>query len=278
MTETFAVDQIVVGDRQRIDSDVSDLAESIQVLGLLNPITVVLQREGMGGLESRDVPVLVAGLRRLRACEALGWETIQANVLELYDLDLELAEIDENIIREDLTALERGEQLERRKWIYEQKYPETRRGGDTTKPQQNENVSFSKNTAESIGKTERSVQMDIAAVSGIPQTLRNELRNTKSAASQADLKALSRKKDDPVLQRDAVRAVKEGKVASLREALKDDKAPTKSQADAALDQLARYMVELGADPERLKILFAPLKKKNPMCNKLLWRLRQSEAA
>ena len=42
-------------------------------------------------------------------------------MVELYDIDIELAEIDENIIREDLTALDRGEQLERRKWIFNQK-------------------------------------------------------------------------------------------------------------------------------------------------------------
>ena len=39
-------------------------------------------------------------------------------MVELYDLDLELAEIDENLIREDLTVLERGEQLSRRKYVY----------------------------------------------------------------------------------------------------------------------------------------------------------------
>lgn len=273
----FPIKDIVVDDRHRVGSDISDLVESIQTIGLLNPITVVMQKEGIGGLDSRDVPVLVAGLRRLRSCEALGWETIPVSVLELYDLDLELAEFDENLMRQDLTALERGEQLERRKWIYEQRYPDTRAGvagGKAT----NENLSFVENTAKSIDKTKRSVQLDIAAVSGIPQSLRNELRNTKSATSQADLKALARKKDDITLQKDAVRAVVEGKATSLRAALKDDKAPTKSQSDAALDQLSRYMVELGADPERLKILFAPLKKKNPMCAKLLWRLRQRDAA
>ena len=65
--------------------------------------------------------VLVAGARRLAACKQLGWTEIPATVVELYDIDLELAEIDENLIRMELTALDRAEQLERRKWIFGQK-------------------------------------------------------------------------------------------------------------------------------------------------------------
>ena len=72
-----------------------------------------------------DTPVLVAGARRLAACKSLGWSEIPATVVELNDIDLELAEIDENLIREDLTALERGEQLLRRKWIFGQKGKES---------------------------------------------------------------------------------------------------------------------------------------------------------
>lgn len=67
------------------------LAESIQRLGLINPITV-----------TRDL-VLVAGERRYTACKSLGWSSIPAQFIE--DLDpsaLRAIELEENIKRVDL--------------------------------------------------------------------------------------------------------------------------------------------------------------------------------
>ncbi|MBI5545842.1 MAG: ParB N-terminal domain-containing protein [Deltaproteobacteria bacterium] len=97
---------------------VRELVGSIRELGLLNPISV-----------SKDFE-LVSGLHRFAACTALGWTEIPACVLDLDALHLELAELDENLIRNELTALERGEQLARREEIYETLHPETRHGGD----------------------------------------------------------------------------------------------------------------------------------------------------
>jgi ParB family chromosome partitioning protein len=59
-----------VGERHRRDlGDVDGLAESIEDIGLLNPITV--DENGL----------LLAGARRLAACKRLGWKTIPANVV-----------------------------------------------------------------------------------------------------------------------------------------------------------------------------------------------------
>jgi len=82
-------------------------------------------------------------------------------VVELFDIDLELAEIDENLIRMELTALDRAEQLERRKWIYEQKHPDTKAGVAGAKAKWNQgddatkNVSFADDAAEKTGQTAR---------------------------------------------------------------------------------------------------------------------------
>ena len=109
------IEDIIIEPGKRGVGDVSALAESIDVLGLLNPVTVVIQQGHDGHSVSYDEPVLVAGARRLAASKQVGWTEIDANVVELYDLDLELAEIDENLIRMELTVLGRAEQLQRRK-------------------------------------------------------------------------------------------------------------------------------------------------------------------
>ena len=63
-----------------------DLAASIADIGLLHPIVV-----RPGGL-------LIAGERRLRACESLGWTTIAVHIVDL--ADVVRGELDENTQRE----------------------------------------------------------------------------------------------------------------------------------------------------------------------------------
>ena len=95
--------QIKEGRRRLDRSHVQELADSIRQLGLLNPITI--DRENC----------LIAGLHRLEAAKMLGWPEIECTVSSLDGLQAELAEIDENIVRSGLSALEYGEALLRRK-------------------------------------------------------------------------------------------------------------------------------------------------------------------
>ena len=115
------------------------------------------RRWGSGGIENHATPILVAGARRLEACKQLGWTEIDTNVVELYDIDLELAEIDENLIREELTALDRAEQLERRKWIFGQKG-----GHKMPTPGGEQEIGFAKDVADKIGMSKRSINRHLA--------------------------------------------------------------------------------------------------------------------
>ena len=81
---------------------VSELAASIKIVGLINPITV-----------SRD-GTLIAGLHRLEACRCLGFDEIECVVLDCDELRTELAEIDENLVRNDLDSVRIGELAIRR--------------------------------------------------------------------------------------------------------------------------------------------------------------------
>jgi ParB family transcriptional regulator, chromosome partitioning protein len=67
---TRAISGIRVGERIRKDvGDVAALAESIRLLGLINPIIV------------RPDGTLISGERRLRACTLLGWTEIPVRIL-----------------------------------------------------------------------------------------------------------------------------------------------------------------------------------------------------
>jgi ParB family chromosome partitioning protein len=66
-----AIADIKVGKRRRRRDmgDIGTLAESIEDIGLLNPITV------------NERCQLLAGARRLAACKQLGWKRIPVNVV-----------------------------------------------------------------------------------------------------------------------------------------------------------------------------------------------------
>lgn len=141
------------GRREAAPADVRELADSIAEIGLLNPITVSQSR------------TLIAGLHRLEAAKLLGWTEIECVVSGLEGLRAELAEIDENFVRSDLTPLEFGELLLRRKEIYEALHPESKNGGDrrsegirTSNCRSDSVSSFAQDTAEKLGIGRRTVE------------------------------------------------------------------------------------------------------------------------
>jgi ParB/RepB/Spo0J family partition protein len=112
------IDSIKINERLRevsIDK-VTEIAASIKEIGLLNPITVTENNE------------LIAGNHRLEAFRMLGFQEIPVNVVPLSGLKQELAEIDENLIRNDLHYIDLGEHLKERKRIFELLHPETIKG------------------------------------------------------------------------------------------------------------------------------------------------------
>ena len=117
-------DITVIPDRmRRFRPDVVDgLAKSIAARGLLHPITL---RKGA----SDGAYVLVAGRHRLEAVRKLGHQTVAAVILDGADSDrAQLVEIDENLVRADLTPAERAAHQAKRKEIYERLHPETKAG------------------------------------------------------------------------------------------------------------------------------------------------------
>ena len=84
---------------------VVDLAESIKGIGLLHPITVA----DMG-----DSYLLLSGLHRIKAFNLLKKTTIPANIIEGAKAVYELVEVEENLVRSDLNAIQTAEHIVRR--------------------------------------------------------------------------------------------------------------------------------------------------------------------
>ena len=84
--------------RTRIDeAELADLARSMEASGLLQPVIV---RPRDGGFE------LIAGERRWRAAERLGWQKISAVVKEVDDRTLLTLALIENLQRDDLSPID----------------------------------------------------------------------------------------------------------------------------------------------------------------------------
>jgi len=97
---------------------VSELAESIKIIGLINPITI--DKAG----------TLIAGAHRLEACRQLGFDEIECVVLDCGELLMELAEIDENLIRNNHDGIRIGELALRRDEVLEKLGLRRMHGGD----------------------------------------------------------------------------------------------------------------------------------------------------
>jgi len=90
------ISEIQIKKRIRKDSgNINELSESMNVHGLMNPIVL-----------TRDYQ-LIAGFRRLESAKKLGWENIEANIIDAPTKIKKLEmEIEENIHRKDFTPEE----------------------------------------------------------------------------------------------------------------------------------------------------------------------------
>jgi N6-adenosine-specific RNA methylase IME4/ParB-like chromosome segregation protein Spo0J len=140
--------------------NVDAIAESMKAQGQLQPI-VVRERPGGRGYW------LIAGRHRLEAAKKLKWETIRCEVLDGLSADqAELAEIDENLIRAELTPAEMAMHTVRRKELYEKIHPATKQGGAPGKAGGGKKAkaanlaTFAKETAKTTGQSDRKVRRD----------------------------------------------------------------------------------------------------------------------
>jgi ParB family chromosome partitioning protein len=206
------VNEIIIKDRKRQadDEKVDEIIKSVKEIGLLNPISVNKTDEGY---------VLIAGLHRLTAYKRLGYNRIQAVIVNMDDIHSELAEIDENLVRAELHYLDRAEMLKRRQEIYEKLYPDFAKSEKVKKnlkqfnSTENETVSFSdkgsnneslngekkdenfvSDTAKKTGLSERTVQQDLQLAKNLDKGVKEKIKKNK--ISKGDALKIAREKKE----------------------------------------------------------------------------------
>ncbi|MCL2120118.1 MAG: MT-A70 family methyltransferase [Planctomycetaceae bacterium] len=203
----ISIDKITIpGTRRGIDAGkVRELAESIRRIGLLHPVTVTRDHR------------LVAGAHRLEACRVAGMSEIHCCFVDGDLLHIELAEIDENLIRNELDPISIGELAIRRDEILESlglraiagNNQHSARGGETVSPPQT-TVSI----AREIGMGERTLQHN-------KQLARDLVPEAKEVVRSADVPkrdALKIARMEPERQKAVVGKIASGEAKSLVDA------------------------------------------------------------
>jgi len=206
-------------NRRKVDDKkIKELSESIKELGLLNPITINTDK------------TLIAGMHRLEACKLLGYDEIKVNIVNLDSLLSELAEIDENLIRNELHWLDADKQLARRKYIYEELHPETKKGAvnQYSKKVLNDIMSdsktFTEDLSDKVGVTARTVQRSIKRSNDIVEDIKPKLKELDVSKTEGTL--ISRQ--EPEVQKKIVE-IKKNKNISVTDAIKEVKKEEKKE-------------------------------------------------
>ena len=182
---------------------------------MLNPITLDMAN------------TLIAGLHRLEAAKLLGWDEVDYTVSSLEGLRAELAEIDENFVRTDLSAIEYGDLLLRRKEIYEALHPETKAGvaqaagmnravgNNVTCKMHATSKSFVDDTAEKLGVNPSTVRRQVQTAKNMTPEAKAIIRDSGTKVTKKDAMKLSRL--EPEQQKDAASQLAAREIRSMAE-------------------------------------------------------------
>ncbi|MGB3760479.1 MAG: ParB N-terminal domain-containing protein [Rivularia sp. (in: cyanobacteria)] len=251
-----SIEKIKYGSNRRPinDEKVEQLKKSIELNGLLNPITVDHNFN------------LIAGLHRLTALILLGFKQVECNIVT-YDSDenARLAEIDENLIRNELEPLERGRLvLEREKILV--KLGMRAKAGDnqyTLKASENGSEIISppakttQELAKQAGYSERSWQHDKQIARDIAPKIQKIIQKTPIADKKTTLLLIARTgRKERILAEKALKACEVAKnLGNYQEAEQQAQIAAKSRAQQEELQLQAFhsaMAEIQAKSETKK--------------------------
>lgn len=167
---------------------VAGLAVTMAERGMDSPIKVTVP-------DASGACKLIAGGHRLAAAISLGWTSVFAIPFTGTALQAELAEIEENLVRNELSELDRSTFLARHKAVWEALHPEVKHGGDRRKKQVDKDVHliaerFSAAAAAKLGVDERTIRRAVRRHEALSPTVRERIGGTWIAESGAAIDAL----------------------------------------------------------------------------------------
>jgi len=224
--DSIKIKDVVIKNRirKRVNrAHIQELAESIADVGLLNPISITKNNK------------LIAGFHRIKACETLGWEEVPCIIVNSDNsIDLQILEIDENLMGPKLTALEEAEHLALRKKLYEEKFPDTKKGAYSKQANRDssgkilpktindklsliDKPSFTEDTSSKTNKSKRTIERGIQIANNIDPEVKEEIWDTKLEDHKTDLLKIS--KLVPEKQKKVVEKIKKKEAKRVRDAL-----------------------------------------------------------
>lgn len=222
----IAIDEILIPkSRLRgIDEDHARArAVSMKEVGQLQAIVV---RKTPPATKPFKPYTLVFGGHRLRGAEINKWKTIRAEIKDISDLKAIIIEIEENLSRRDLSALDRAVFLTKRRDLHVKQHGEITRGGDQSAKLALWSDELAA-VADRIGFSTRTLQRADQIARNLQPTLRAQL----ASGNVAEAKLIKLAKMEPQRQRDIAKAVRAG--TDLDDAIAEtDPKPKTKKSDA----------------------------------------------
>jgi len=259
---SLPVEKIVWRDNRRPlnPAKVESLRVSMRESGFTSTIVVRMVRTADGKSEMEGV----YGHHRWTAWVAEGGRFIPAMIKALTDDEARQMEIDENLIRGELTPLERAEALMERFQVWARRFPDrVVRDGATVAPKRGRpsnldkmseflngapaTMGFAAETAADIGLNEKTVRRAMDTVQGISVPLRQQLHNTWIASNDGVLRQLAAL-GDPEAQASTITVLLAGKTKNVSDAraIAAGQEPSKP-AQTPVDQTVKAFRKLWAD-------------------------------
>jgi len=187
-----------------VELDLSDVeVKSIQAIGQINPITV--KKRG-------NKYQVIAGRRRFTALKQVESTTgkrqkVLAIIKDLDQIFEDLIEIDENLMRQDLNEVEFDEALYKRKQLYEQIHPDTKKNvagavakhskdNDSKKPKK---LAFTADTSKRLNTSRRTIEKAVARASKASDKVKKARADGTLSPSKVDLLVTLDHKDQDIL-------------------------------------------------------------------------------